>query len=344
VYRRRALDPESSRAGVLTMPEFAYPLMFVLVPLPWLLRRWLPGHAEPRPAVEVPFMERLTAVSGAQPGQGAAVYRRSSGQWGILLLTWLCLVTALAKPQRIEAPIVKEEPKRDLLLALDLSGSMETQDFLHPDGSALSRLDAAKQVLDDFLTRREGDRVGLVLFGSAAFLQVPFTDDLELVRELLDEAQVRMLGPRTSLGDAMGLAITLFERSEVSERVLIALTDGNDTGSRVPPQRAAGIAADQGVVIHTVAMGDPAAVGEQALDEAALTEIAEKTGGRYFHAEDREELEGVYALLDELNPRQVDTASFRPRTDLYPWPLGMALVLSLLSTLPGALRQQRVGS
>jgi Ca-activated chloride channel family protein len=322
------------------MPEFAHPLMFVLLPLPWLLRQWLPEHSETRPAVEVPFLDRLANVSDAWPGHGVAVYRRSSAQWVVLLLAWLCLVVALAKPQRIEAPMVKEEPMRDLLLALDLSGSMETNDFQGADGRSLTRLQAAKQVLDDFLTRRDGDRVGLVLFGTAAFLQVPFTEDLELVRELLDEAQVRMLGPRTALGDAMGLAISLFERSEVSERVLIVLTDGNDTGSLVPPQRAAVIAADQGVTVHTVAMGNPEAVGEQALDEQTLIEVSEQTGGSYFHAEDRDQLERAYALLDELNPRQVETASFRPRTELYPWPLGLALVLSLLLFLPLMLRPQ----
>ena len=139
---------------------------------------------------------------------------------------------------------------RDLLVALDLSGSMETADFTDPQGRQTTRLDAAQSVLDEFLSRRDGDRVGLVFFGSAAFVQAPFTADLDVVRELLGEAQVRMLGPRTMMGDAIGVAIRLFERSEVEERVLIVLTDGNDTGSMVPPVRAAEIARDSGVVIH----------------------------------------------------------------------------------------------
>jgi Ca-activated chloride channel family protein len=172
--------------------------------------------------------------------------------------------------------------------------------------------------------------VGLAFFGSAAFVQAPFTEDLDVVRELLDEAQVRMLGPRTVLGDAIGTAIRLFENSEVEERVLIALTDGNDTGSLVPPARAAEIAADHGVTVHAIAMGDPAAAGEQALDEEALQAVAAATGGGYYHADDRDELERIYRELDALNPRQVESSSYRPERELYYWPLGLAIVVSLL--------------
>jgi len=211
-----------------------------------------------------------------------------------------------------------------------LSGSMEAQDFTDADGNNVDRLTAVKQVLDAFFARRDGDRVGLILFGSAAFVQVPFTDDLDVVRELLDEAQIRMLGPRTMLGDAMGLAINLFERSEVDERVLIVLTDGNDTGSLVPPERAAEIARDNGVVTYTIAIGDPTSAGEQALDEKTLESIANITGGSYFHANDRDELEAIYTELDEVNPRQVETQSYRPLTDLYHWPLAAMILLTLL--------------
>jgi len=322
--------------------DLAYPWLLAVLPLPFLVRWLVAPHRASRPAIQVPFLERLATVSGVQAGSGSTVYRRSRAQWLLLVLAWICLGAALAKPQRIEAPIVREEPMRDLLLALDLSGSMETEDFTATDGSPLSRLEAARQVLKEFLGRRDGDRAGLVLFGSAAFVQMPFTDDLAVVEELLDETEVRMLGPRTALGDAMGLALSLFERSEVSERVLIVLTDGNDTGSLVPPERAAAIAADQGVTVHAVAMGDPQTVGEQALDAVTLQAVARTTGGEYFHASDREELERIYRVLDELNPRQVETRSFRPRTELYPWPLGVALSVSLLALLPVALRRSRV--
>ena len=165
-------------------------------------------------------------------------------------------MAALARPQWLSDPIVRELPMRDLLVALDLSGSMETRDFTGPDGATAERLTAAKQVLDGFLERRDGDRVGLISFGSAAFVQAPFTDDLDVARELLDEAQTRMLGPRTVLGDAIGAAIPLFERSAVDDRVLIVLTDGNDTGSMVPPVDAAKVAASQDIRIYTIAIGD----------------------------------------------------------------------------------------
>ncbi len=312
------------------MLHFSYPWMFLLLPLPLLVRYLVPAYREPRTAVRVPFLNLLSRLTGQHHCQGTALVQRSRLQKAQVVLAWLALVVALARPVWMDDPIVRELPMRDLLVALDLSGSMETTDFTDESGTVSDRLTAALQVLDEFLSRREGDRVGLIFFGSAAFVQAPFTEDLAVVRELLGEAQVRMLGPRTMLGDAIGVAIQLFERSEVEERVLIVLTDGNDTGSMVPPLRAAEIAADNGVTIHTVAMGDPQAAGEQALDEATLEGIAQTTGGQYFHAQDRVELEGIYQTLDQLNPKKVENLSYRPEHELYFWPLGFALVLSLL--------------
>jgi Ca-activated chloride channel family protein len=207
----------------------------------------------------------------------------------------------------------------------------------------VDRLAAVKEVLDDFLTRREGDRVGLIVFGNAAFTQVPFTQDLEAARILLEETRARMAGPRTAFGDAIGLAITLFEESEVEDRVVIALTDGNDTGSRVPPAEAARIAEDRGISIHVIGVGDPAAVGEEKLDEEALRTVATTTGGRYFHAADRDELQEIYAELDRIGTREVETATYRPRRDLFHWPLAVFLVLSLL-VHAGLLLQRRAGT
>ena len=275
-------------------------------------------------------MQRLSRLAGLQPGSGVAVAKRPLSQWLVVGLSWLLVVMAITRPQWLGEPVIKELPMRDLLVAVDLSGSMEATDFTDADGNTVDRLTAVKQVLDTFFARRDGDRIGLILFGSAAFVQVPFTDDLDVVRELLDEAQIRMLGPRTMLGDATGLAINQFKRSEVDERVLIVLTDGNDTGSLAPPERAAEIARDNGVVVHTIAIGDPTAVGEQALDEKTLENIAAITGGGYFHANDRQELEAIYDHLDDINPRQVETQSYRPLTDLYDWPLAAAMLLTLL--------------
>ena len=312
------------------MLHFAYPWAFLLLPLPLLIYWLAPPHREPRLAVYVPFMHVLVRLAGGASADGATITRRRPLQLAQIVLAWLAIVTAVARPLWLGEPVIRELPMRDVLVALDLSGSMETSDFTDASGATAERLTAAKEVLDEFLSRRAGDRVGLVFFGSAAFVQAPFTDDLDVVRELLDEAQVRMLGPRTVLGDAIGMSIPLFERSELEERVLIALTDGNDTGSQVPPVRAAEIARDEGVRIFTIAMGDPRAAGEQALDEATLQAVADTTGGGYYHAEDRAQLEEVYAELDRLTPRQVKTESYRPEHELYYWPLGFAISLSIL--------------
>ncbi len=193
------------------MLTFAHPWLALLLPLPLLVRWLLPAHNERKAAVRVPFLQRLSSLVGLQPGSGVAVAGRPLSQWLMLSLAWLLVVVAITRPQWLGEPIIKELPMRDLLVAVDLSGSMEAQDFTDKDGNNVDRLTAVKQVLDEFFARRDGDRVGLILFGSAAFIQVPFTDDLDVVRELLDEAQIRMLGPRTMLGDAMGLAINLFE-------------------------------------------------------------------------------------------------------------------------------------
>src|SRR5262249_41283528 len=159
----------------------------------------------------------------------------------------------------------------------------------------------------------KGDRVGLIFFGTAPFVQAPFTEDLKVCRELLDEAQVRMAGPQTAFGDAIGLAITVFDRSQTKQRVLIALTDGNDTGSKVPPEKAAEIAHDKGIVIHTVAVGDPKAAGEEALDVDTLKNVAKTTGGLYAHASNRKELDEIYRKIDTIETRKAETVTHRPR-------------------------------
>ena len=327
------------------MLHFAYPWLFALLILPLLIRRWLPVYREPRHAVRAPFLDLLGTLAGQEGDSETAIRRRITLQWIVLVLVWIAIVAALARPVWMEDPIVRELPMRDLLVAVDLSGSMETQDFTDEQDQVTDRLTAAKQVLDEFLARRDGDRVGLVFFGSAAFVQAPFTEDLTVVRTLMDEAQVRMLGPKTALGDAIGVAINLFEQSTVEERVLIALTDGNDTGSMLPPVRAAEIARDNGVTIYTVAMGDPEAAGEQALDEDSLKQIAAKTGGAFFRANDRAELDEIYKTLDRLAPKQVETLSYRPEHELYFWPAGFAIVFTLLffgfAELRSLYRQQK---
>ena len=253
---------------------------------------------------------------------------------------WLLILAALARPQWLEPPIERTIPTRDLLLLVDLSASMEQTDFTSKEGQDVDRLTAVKEVLDDFLSRREGDRVGLVVFGNSPFLQAPFTTDLELCRQLLAETAVGMAGPRTALGDAIGLGIGLFDESDAPTKTIIALTDGNDTGSGVSPAEAARIAKDRKITIHTVAVGDPTTVGEEKLDQESLRTVAKATGGDYFLALDRAELAGIYQRLDEIETRETKTVSHRPRRDLYFWPLAAALLLSLATHLIRLIAQR----
>jgi Ca-activated chloride channel family protein len=312
---------------VLTFDQLPW---LLLLPLP-LLMMWLwPAYRERLVTVRLPFLDRLARLTGQSTEASPDTAATPRGQRLLSWLVWILIVTALARPQWLEEPITRTEPARDLLIAVDLSGSMETEDFTDVDGRQVDRLTAVKAVLRDFLARREDDRIALIVFGSAAFVQLPFTADKAAVQQMLDETRVRMAGPKTMLGDAIGLAITLFERSEVPERLMILLTDGNDTGSQVPPVRAAEIARDRDVVIHTIGVGDPTRAGEEeALDEAVLKNVATTTGGSYFHAADRDELEQIYARMDELAPRKVETLSHQPRRDLFYWPVGAALLLTL---------------
>lgn len=312
------------------MLTIAYPWLIGLIPLPLLLHWWLPSLERSRSAIRVPMFDVAVEALGQTPGQGAVVRNRSWMQTLAFAICWIVLIAALARPQWLGEPIVRDVATRDLLLAVDLSGSMETEDFTDADGKRVDRLTATKQVLGDFLAQRKGDRVGMVVFGSGAFVQIPFTQDLDVCQELLAELYPRMAGPKTSLGDAIGLAITLFDRSEMDSKVLIAMTDGNDTGSRVPPNEAAKIASDKQIVIHTIGVGDPEAVGEEMLDEEALKQVAQESGGEYFRAEDREGLRSVYAQLDRMDTREVETVAHRPRSDLFAWLLAAALIVSIV--------------
>ena len=311
------------------MYTLSQPWLLLLILLPLLVRRMLPPYREHRQAIRVPWFRRTAELFGRKPAHGAVIAGATASQRALDWILWTLIVIALAGPQYLEPPVSRVSPTRDLMLLVDLSGSMDTEDFTDSRGKTVDRLTAVKEVLADFLTRREGDRVGLIVFGNAAFVQVPFTQDLDACRLLLDETAVRMAGPRTAFGDAIGLGITLFERSEVEHRVMIALTDGNDTGSKVPPAEAAKIARDNEITIHVVGVGDPAATGEEKLDEEALTAVAAATGGRYYHAADRDQLQDIYAELDRIGTREVEAETYRPRVDLFHWPLAAFLVLGL---------------
>lgn len=312
------------------MFEFAWPWMLTLLPLPILVWWLLPPYRARQASVMVPFFDRLAAATGQTPQRGAVVLQRRRIQMVTAALIWALVVAALARPQWVGDPVTREVSARDLMLAIDISGSMDQRDFRSSDGAMLTRLDGVKRVVADFIAHRHGDRVALVLFGTRPYVQVPFTQDLQTATALLAQTEVGMAGQQTAIGDTIGLAIKTFEASKAREKRLVLLTDGNDTASRVPPEHAADIAHQNGVVIDTIGVGDPAATGENRVDLGVLRSVAATTGGHFYRAEDGAQLQAIYADIDRLAPAKLDTLSWRPKQPLFQWPLGAAVVLSLL--------------
>ncbi len=308
------------------MFELVHPWALLLLPLP-LLMRLLPTYKESRDSVRVPFFDKLVELSQQRPVTGAMVLRRDRAQRVLVNLTWLCLVLSAAKPQWIGPPVEQQKSGRDLMVAVDLSGSMEARDFTLPDGRTVDRLEAVKAVLAELSTQRASDRLGLIVFGDAAYLQTPFTDDHDVWSQLLAETEIGMAGQSTVFGDAIGLAIKLFQESNSDNRVLIMLTDGNDTGSTVPPVDAAKVAATADIRIYTIAIGDPATVGEEALDLDTIGRVSEVSGGQVFQALDQEALQRAYREIGQLEPELYESISFRPRQSLHWLPIGVALLL-----------------
>lgn len=314
------------------MIQIAWPWMFLVLPLPLLLRLWLPP-ADPvqGAALRMPFLQEL-----ARPGDSARLRRR---QWPLALAAaaWLLIVAASARPQWLGDPVALPVSGRDVVLAVDLSQSMQERDF-QIQGQWVDRLTATKWVAEDFIARREGDRIGLILFGEQAYLQTPLTFDRETVWTLLDEAQIGLAGRATAIGDAIGLGVKRLRDKGEGSRVLILLTDGANTAGEVAPLQAAELAAQEGLTIYTIGIGaDEMLVRglfgtrrvnpSSDLDEETLRAIADQTGGRYFRARDTAELEAIYRLLDELEPVEQDPEMFRPVAALFYWPLAVALAL-----------------
>jgi Ca-activated chloride channel family protein len=324
--------------------EWAMPWVWMLLPLPLALRA-LPPWRAPARAVRIPFFQQLLDATGERPRRGAQILKRNRLQKLMVVASWILLVTAAARPQWLGEPIIQQQSGRDLMVAVDLSGSMETRDFTTADNRSVDRLSALKHVLGQLAAARDGDRLGLIVFGSGAYLQSPFTEDHRTWLQLLEETEVRMAGPSTMLGDAIGLAIKHFSDSDSEHRVLLLLTDGNDTGSMVPPIDAARVAAARGIRIYPIAVGDPATVGEEAIDLDTLDQIATLTGGERFVALDRAALARILSTLNQLEPVIFETVSFRPRTDLHWLAFGLLLVaLSLLRLIHGLTTRPVAGS
>ncbi len=307
----------------------AYPWLLLLLPAPWLIWRFAPPHRNRVPAIRIPFFRQLTQAGGLEAREGATILARSALQMAVAMAVWALLVLALAHPEKLGEPLVIETAARDVVLALDLSGSMDARDFKAADGSPQQRLEAVKDVMRQFIAERDGDRMAMIVFGTRAFVQAPFTEDLQSLNGFLDQSVVGMAGPNTALGDAIGLGIRTFESSEVDQRLMILLSDGADTSSRMTPVNAAALAAERDVVIYTIGVGDPEGSGEDRVDLGALEDIAKRTGGQFFFAGDAEALTQVYAEIDKQNPREVESVSYRPSDNLSHIPLGLALLIGL---------------
>lgn len=312
------------------MFELVYPWMLLILPLPWLANRILPAYRKRAEAIKAPFFQKLVALSAELPSRGAIISNRPLYRLLIMIIMWSCIVVALARPQYVGAPIKHEKSARDLMVAVDLSGSMQAHDFVDETGEHVDRLTAVKSVLENFVEQRPHDRLGLIVFGDAPFLQAPFTQDHATWMALLDETQIAMAGTSTAFGDSIGLAIKHFRDNESQNRVLIVLTDGNDTGSAVPPIEAAKVAQRFAVTIYPIAIGDPATTGEEALDSSTLQRVAEITGGTFYQALDRQQLQQIYQRIAELEPQLFEAQSFRPREDLHHIPMLLVTLLILV--------------
>jgi Ca-activated chloride channel family protein len=309
------------------MLEFVYPWAFSLIILPIFVTWLAPVYKERKSSLQVPYFAKLIDVTGEKPQSGAVIINRRKLQRLLVGLSWICLVIAMAKPEIVGEPVVQKKSARDLMVAVDLSGSMAVEDFTTLDNQVVNRLVAVKQVLTEFAQGREDDRLGLILFGDAPYLQAPFTDDITTWLTLLNEAQIGMAGQSTAFGDAIGLSISVFKNTESKNRVLIVLTDGNDTASRVPPVDAAKVAASEGIKIYTIAIGDPEAVGEEKVDSKVLNEIAKVTGGKSYQALTRQELQQVYEEINALEPQLFESQSFRPRISVHHYPIIVVILL-----------------
>lgn len=328
------------------MFSFAWPWLLLLIPLPLPLRRIMPaGEIKREAALRVPVLEDFMA-----PVVGAQNHRPSRLRLWLAILAWLLLVMAAARPQWVGEAVQLPLSGRDLMLAVDLSGSMKERDFVI-EGERVDRLTATKWVAGDFIERRIGDRIGLILFGDKAYLQTPLTFDRKTVKTLLDEAAIGLAGKQTAIGDAVGLAIKRLQRSPDQSRVLILLTDGANTAGEVDPERAAELASRTGLKIYTIGIGSDSMTvrsvfGSQVinpsseLNERVLKALADKTGGRYFRAKNSTELAQIYQLLDELEPVEQESRLFRPVRALYHWPLACSLILASLVLAIPLLRER----
>ena len=321
------------------MIHFAWPWLLVLLPLPYIVRYFMqPASTANEAALRTPFLDEFLHAAETNP-----VYSGSHWTLWCAVLAWLLLIVAGMRPQWLGDLVEIPVSGRDLMLAVDLSGSMQEKDFVL-DGQRVNRLTATKHVAGEFIDRRIGDRIGLILFGEQAYLQTPLTFDRETVHTLLNESAIGLAGKATAIGDAIGLAVKRLRNRDENSRVLILLTDGANTAGVVEPVAAARLAAKEHLKVYTIGIGADEMIIRDLfgshrvnpstdLDENTLKQIAEITGGRYFRARDTDRLEEIYKILDKLEPVEKDSRSYRPRSELFFWPLSIALLIACMLML-----------
>lgn len=321
--------------------SLAWPWMLWVLPLPWVLRHWLPPVGT-GVALRIPAADFLLAASEAAKHTGHATVTVLPRDRRLVLATcaWMLLVLAAARPLGMADAQTLPVSGRDLMIALDVSASMATRD-LELDGRPVDRLHAARELARNFVRHREGDRIGLIVFGSEALLHTPLTWDLEAVRTALADSGVGLAGRETAIGDAIALAVLRLREHPESSRVVVLLTDGANTAGKLTPAQATWLARRERLRIHVVGIGTESRLAAEpgkdrdikpstGLDERTLREIADQTGGTYRRATDSAALAAFYRLVDELEPAGQGSAAVRPARELYPWPLAAALILSAL--------------
>jgi len=327
------------------MMQIAWPWMAALLPLPWLHYLWRRRAQPSGPAIFLPFAVGLETVTGK-------VTAGRSWRVGLFALLWLLLIAAAMRPQWLGEPLPAPTTGRRIILAVDISGSMNTRDM----ANNASRLQVVQQVAGDFIDSRQGDQVGLILFGTQPYVQAPLTPDLATVHHFLDEALVGFAGTETAIGDAIGLALKRLRAesgasdspgpdappANADRTVLILLTDGQSNAGTLQPVQAARFAAQAGLRIYTIGVGAAVRsgffgpIGNNDLDEDTLKQIAKLTGGEYFRAADASALQSVYAQIEKLEPVAGRDQWLRPTDEWFPYPLALALLLSIPATLWGS--------
>jgi len=324
------------------MIELVWPWALLLLPLPVLSYWLLPAASSQQAALRVPFFSHLLKITGESASQRAANWAKKL----LITLAWIFLVFAIARPQWMGEPVTLPTQGHDIMVSVDISGSMKTKD-LQLYGKYMSRLQVLKELLGQFIERRTGDRLGLILFGDHAYLQAPLTADLKTLRALLNEAQIGFAGANTAIGEAIGLAVKRLRTRPVDSRMLVLITDGANTAGEITPEKAAQIAAKEQVRIYTIGIGADrmerqgllgsifgGSVNPSAdLDEKLLKQIAQLTGGQYFRGKSADDLIGIYDQIDKMEPIEQDQETVRPVMSLYHWPLTITLGITLLMAL-----------